>query len=128
MTTMIGYTTRGRARYVAAVFVCLAAVSLICGCSGISANPFRLGNLPGTDIVRTHAKPSFLGYYHNFDPAAHQITITPVQSVNPVQTQHVLIATVCDKNGNGRRNRRVEWHIEGPGHIVEVDESGLFAG
>lgn len=123
---MIGHARRTYQRLRAVI--ALGLVALLAGCSGISANPFRLGNLPGTDIVRTHAKPSFLGYYHNFDPAARTLTITPVQSVNPVKTQHVYIATVCDKNGNGRRNRRVEWHVSGPGHIVEVDESGIFAG
>ena len=98
------------------------------GCLGISANPLVLGNLPTGDIVQTHAKPMGLGYYRNFDPAAKMITITPTEAVGAVGTQHILIATVCDKNSKGRRNRRVEWHVSGAGHIVEVDESGYFHG
>ena len=106
----------------------LLAIPLV-GChTGISSNPFKIGNLPTNDIVRTHAKPAMRGYYHNFDPAARTLTMTPLRGVNQVGTQHVLIATVCDRDGNGRRNRRVEWHVSGAGHLVEVDESGLFPG
>lgn len=106
----------------------LAVLVLLPGCLGVSANPFRLGNLPGNDIIRTHAKPTLRGNYHDFDPAAKNLTVTPVEDVNIVRTQHVLVATVCDKDNNGRRNRRVEWHVSGVGHIVEVDESGLMPG
>jgi uncharacterized repeat protein (TIGR01451 family) len=55
--------------------------------------------------------------------------VTPVRDVNPVRTQHILIATVKDKEGKPLPNRRVEWMIaEGRvGAIVEVDESGWRA-
>lgn len=105
----------------------LVGTMLLSGC-GISANPARLGNLPPGNIIRTHAKPPLRGNYHDFDPKARQLTVTPLECVNQVRTQHILIATVCDDDGNGRRNRRVEWHVTGKGHIVEVDESGLFPG
>jgi uncharacterized repeat protein (TIGR01451 family) len=95
---------------------------------GVSANPFRIGNLPAGDIVRTHAKPPLGGYYRNFDRKAQQLAVSPQECTNPVGTQHVIIATVCDDHGNGLRNRRVEWHVTGVGHIVEADESGFFPG
>lgn len=103
-------------------------LALLPGCFGVTSNPARIGNLPSGDIIRTHAKPPLRGYYHDFDPKARQLTVTPLECVNQVGSQHVIIATVCDDDGNGRRNRRVEWHVTGKGHIVEVDESGLFPG
>jgi uncharacterized repeat protein (TIGR01451 family) len=77
---------------------------------------------------RTHAKPPGLGYFKNFDPHACRLEVRPLEATNPVRTQHVLIATVYDENGQPRRNRRVEWLLEGVGNIVEVDESGFFPG
>lgn len=100
---------------------------LLGGCA-VSSNPFKFGNLPAKDIRRNHAKPSNWGYYGNFDPKAHCIQVAPAESINPVRRQHVLVASVCDEEGNGLRNRRIEWHVSGVGHIVEVDESGHFAG
>lgn len=105
-----------------------AIVALALSGCGVSANPFRIGNLPAGDIKRTHAKPPMFGYYGNFDPKAHVLTVTPTESINPVKKQHILVATVCNDKGEGLRNRRVEWHVSGAGHIVEVDESGFFPG
>lgn len=84
----------------------------------------------GGDIQYTHAKPPELwGYYENWDPYAVELEVTPLEDVNPVRTQHVLIATVRDKKGKALPNRRVEWIIsEGSvGDIIEVDESGWRA-
>lgn len=49
--------------------------------------------------------------------------------MNPVRTQHVLVATVLDHDGKPLPNRRVEWIISdgSVGDIVEVDESGWRA-
>ena len=82
----------------------------------------------GGDLIRTHAKPSGHAYFKNFDPFACRIELTPGQCTNPINGQQVLIASVVDGDGKPRRSRRVEWILDGPGHIVEVDESGLFAG
>lgn len=82
----------------------------------------------GGDVQYSHAKPPGT-YYKNWDPFAVELEVTPLQDLNPVRTQHVLIARVKDKEGKPLRNRRVEWIIsEGSvGDIVEVDESGLRA-
>src|SRR5262245_29126305 len=82
---------------------------------------------PGTgDQIQTHPKPPEGGYYKNWDPFAVEMDITPLTDINPVRTQHVLVATVYDKNHKPLPNRRIEWIIsEGSvGDIVEVDESG----
>jgi uncharacterized repeat protein (TIGR01451 family) len=83
----------------------------------------------GGDVEQTHAKPPQGGYYDNWDPYAVSLEVTPVEAVNPVRTQHVLVATVKDKDGKPLPNRRVEWILaEGSiGDIVEVDESGIRA-
>jgi uncharacterized repeat protein (TIGR01451 family) len=99
------------------------------GCFGVTQNPSYFPHLLHTgDIIQTHAKPPLHGYYSNFDPHAVKLEVRPLESTSPVRTQHVIIATVYDENGNPRRNRRVEWLVEGTGTIIEVDESGFFPG
>lgn len=109
--------------------VAAAVLTLLGGCFGVSQNPSYFPYLlPTEDVIRTHAKPIGPGYYANFDPHACRIEVRPLEATNPVQTRHVLIATVYDDKGQPRRNRRVEWLLEGAGNIVEVDESGYFPG
>lgn len=81
------------------------------------------------DTQYTHPKPPEGGYYSNWDPYAVSLEVTPVEDVNPVRTQHYLIATVRDKDGKPLPNRRVEWIVNdgSVGDIVEVDESGWRA-
>lgn len=102
---------------------------LAAGCFGGSQNPSYFPYyLPTGDIIRTHAKPGGIGFFRNFDPKACCIELTPANVNAPTRGQVVLIATVLDKDGDARRKRRVEWQIEGPGTIVEVDESGWLPG
>ncbi|MCI0702410.1 MAG: hypothetical protein L0241_15110 [Planctomycetia bacterium] len=100
------------------------------GASGCSYNPGYFPYLvPPGPIQQTHAKPRAFGYFRNFDPKACRLEVTPSgQATAPLGAQLVLVATVYDKDGQPRRDRRVEWMIDGPGNIVEADESGLFAG
>ncbi len=109
--------------------VSAAAACLLSGCFGVSQNPSYFPYLlPTGDIIRTHAKPPGSGYYANFDPHAVHLEVRPLESTNPVRTQHVIIATVYDETGMPRRDRRIEWMVEGVGNIVEVDESGYLPG
>ncbi len=120
-----GRPTRGTR---AGLVLLLGAVLCASGC-GISQNPSYFPHLvPAGDIIRTHGKPPGPGYYANFDPHACRVEVRPLEASNPVRTQHVLIATVYDAEGQARRQRRVEWLLEGVGHIVEVDESGVAPG
>ncbi|MFW6065973.1 MAG: DUF7507 domain-containing protein [Planctomycetota bacterium] len=81
------------------------------------------------EVQRTHAKPVEGGYYSDWDPYAATLEVTPMEQTNPVGTQHVLVATVKDEDGEPLPNRRVEWMIApgSVGTIVEVDESGWRA-
>jgi uncharacterized repeat protein (TIGR01451 family) len=104
----------------------------LAGCFGFEQNPsYFPWLLPTEDLIRTHAKPPGAAYYANFDPYAVRLEARPTQGTNPVRTQLVVLATVYDGDGadaKPRRARRVEWIVEGVGHIVEVDESGCFPG
>lgn len=99
-------------------------------CAGCSYNPGYFPYLiPGGPIVEQHAKPGGHGYFKNFDPKAHKIEVQPGPQVTaPLGSQIVLVATVFDKDGQPRRSRRVEWIVDGPGNILETDESGFYAG
>lgn len=106
-----------------------ACLGLLSGCFGKTHNPAYFPNCGiFGDIVRTHAKPGGHSYFNNFDRHACRMEVRPIESTNPVHTQHVLIATIYDEKGQPRRGRRVEWILEGVGNIVEVDESGIFNG
>lgn len=108
----------------------LAALGLLVaavGCRNHMPHAFTWANTG--DTVYTHPKPPEGGYWSNWDPYAVELELTPLEDINPVRTQHVMVATVRDKNGKPLPNRRVEWIIsEGSvGDIVEVDESGWRA-
>lgn len=117
--------------------LCLVAALLVCAVSGCGGthNPayFPDNFFPFGDIIQTHAKPGGTGYFSNFDPKAKRIEVRPIGTndqnvVNQVRTQHVLLATIYDDKDVPRRNRRIEWMIEGVGNIIEVDESGILPG
>ena len=82
----------------------------------------------GGDLIPSHPEPPEDGYYTDWDPYAKSLEVDPVGGINPIQTQHILIATVRDAEGKPLPNRRVEWMIpDGVGAFVEVDESGWRA-
>jgi uncharacterized repeat protein (TIGR01451 family) len=115
-------------RYVPTLLVC-ACLGLLGGCSTFNGNPSYFPYLwPTGEITRTHAKPPGKGNFANFDPHAVTLEVRPLESTDPVRSQRVVIATIYDENCKPRRDRRVEWMIEGVGNIVEVDESGFGPG
>ncbi len=99
--------------------------ALAAGCRDHMPHRF-LGWPYGGDMHRSYAKPPG---FDNWDPYAATIEVTPVEDVNPVRTQHLLVATVRDKDGKPLPNRRVEWMLNegGVGDIVEVDSNGWRA-
>ncbi|HUR55480.1 MAG TPA: hypothetical protein VMZ71_15200, partial [Gemmataceae bacterium] len=104
----------------------LFVVLLAGGCASHNPGYFPYYCLPGP-TTEEHAKPAF-GYFKNFDPKACKLEVTPSNATAPLGSSIVLVATVRDDEGNARRSRRVEWIVEGPGNIVEVDESGWYTG
>ncbi len=105
------------------VFVC-ATLAAVPGCRDNYPHSWTIGT---GDIERKHPEPAEGGYYTNWDPFAASVEVTPMVDVNPVQTQHVFIATVKDHDGVPLPTRRVEWTLTGVGAIIEVDESGWMA-
>jgi uncharacterized repeat protein (TIGR01451 family) len=106
-----------------------AVLGCASGCFGVSQNPSYFPHLlPFGDIIPTHGKPPGPSYYSNFDPHSIRLVVERLESTSQVRTQHVLLATVYDEANVPRRNRRVEWKVEGVGQILEVDESGVFPG
>ena len=105
----------------------LAALAL--AVSGCSYNPGYFPWLvPPGRIEQTHAKPA-PRLLPQLRPEGLPARRQPQrQATAPLGSQIVLVATVYDKDGQPRRDRRVEWMIDGPGNIVEADESGLYAG
>jgi len=103
-----------------------AASFVMVGCR--EAYPHSFAWQPG-DLHRSHGEPPEGGYYTNWDPYAAELVVEPVNDVNPVRTQHILIATVKDSDGRALPNRRVEWILtsDSIGAIVEVDASGWRA-
>lgn len=109
-------------------FLLVFAAAVWAGGAGCSYNPGYVPyTLPGGPIIQEHAKPRF-GFFRDFDPKACRLDVTPRDATAPLGSQIVLVATVYDKDGQPRRSRRVEWILEGPGNIIEVDEAGLYAG
>ncbi len=71
------------------------------------------------------------------DPVSIEISVNPfipgsLADTNPVKTQHTVVATVKDAQGNPLPNQRVEWILaRGPiavGDIVEHDDMNAFVG
>jgi uncharacterized repeat protein (TIGR01451 family) len=66
------------------------------------------------------------------DKEPAQIKLDPVADINPVKTQHTLVATVLDKKGNPVGSQRVDWILargtQCVGDIVEHDDMGAIIG
>lgn len=111
------------------VLAAVPLLALLAGCFGGAANPSYFPHyLPPGDVIATHAKPAGPGYFADFDRHAARVDVSPGQSSASTGAEQVLIATVSDDDGDARRKRRVEWIIDGPGVIIEVDEAGITPG
>ena len=72
-------------------------------------------------VVNTAPPPVIVAPPPVVVPASPGITISPEIAVNPVRTQHVLVATVTGPNGAPMAGEKVEWMLTGDGTIVDVD-------
>ncbi len=66
------------------------------------------------------------------DNVPYSITLDPIADINPVKTQHTIVATVLDKQGRPLANQRVEWILAraplAVGDIVEHDDMNSIVG
>lgn len=113
------------------VTLCACILAMLCpllGCLGPGNPSYFPYILQGGRAERTHAKPAGRGFFNDFDPVAKRVQVIPDGGSMSVKGTQVLIATVFDGDGKPLRKRRVEWLIDGPGTIIECDESGYLPG
>jgi len=72
---------------------------------------------PALDVVRSGL---------SLGPKAARLEVSPAEAANKTKAQQVLVATVYDADGRPQSNERIEWALDGPGHVVAVDEAGLL--
>src|SRR5262249_3592980 len=84
--------------------------------------------LPLGDSPRSDSRPAARA---SGDPEADGVAleVKPLgPSCSTVGTQFVVVATVRDADGKPARWRRLEWMLEGAGHIIEAAEGALSTG
>ena len=64
----------------------------------------------------------------DFDRHAFQLEVRPAESSLATGKQLLLLATVYDDDNKPKPKKRVEWKIEGPGIILDIDEGGYMQG
>lgn len=114
---------RGRIAVLGAAVGLTVAASGLSGCAacpGVKsapAAPMPVAVRPAPEPVRPAPVVVASGPY--------SIDLTPAVDVNPVRTQHVMIATVRDASGNAVSGARVEWILgrssRAVGDIVDLD-------
>lgn len=118
-----------RTHYAVGIAVSLGFLGLfaVAGCEQHMPHAFTWPSTGNTQF--THPKPPEGGYYKNWDPYADKVIVETIEETNAVRTQHLLVATVVNAEGEPLANRRVEWMLSngGVGEIIEVDESGWRA-
>jgi uncharacterized repeat protein (TIGR01451 family) len=105
----------------------LAVMAAGCANGGPGPNPAENVRLPPAADARTDAKPAArVSPAPGADGATLELrALGP--TCGPVGTQFVVVATVRDADGTPARWRRLEWMLEGAGHIIEIDQ-GFFSG
>jgi hypothetical protein len=99
----------------------LAVLVLFAGClsapqdSPRGSHSLRIGDILSTTPGLDNPAPTP-------DPQAVRLTVTPLDSTSPINTETLVVATITDADGLPRHNRRVEWRLSGAGRIVQVDE------
>jgi uncharacterized repeat protein (TIGR01451 family) len=66
----------------------------------------------------------FSGLFSHTDPHAVRLDVRALPCSDAVRGHCVLIATVVDEQGRPLTGKRVEWTLEGVGHILAADDRG----
>ena len=92
--------------------------------------PFVILLLVGLTLLGNFAGNSIWAQEPDEDKAPVKITLDPVADINPVKTQHTIVATVLDAKNRPCMGQRVDWILaRGPicvGDIVEHDDMGAI--
>ncbi len=107
------------------------ALLILSALGGLAIGCFREGAIPNSpdgDGTRPHVKPTGWGLFADSGHHRGKLEVRPMECMAPVRGEKLLIATVLDEEGKPHGRRRVEWTLDGPGTIVEVDETGSLAG
>lgn len=114
---------RGRFAVLAAAVGMSAAAGLpgCAACPGVKSEPAR-----PAPVIRAEPRPEPAPRVVVATPSGpYTIEVSPAVDVNPVRTQHLMVATVRDSNGTPVPGANVEWILgRGPravGDIVDVD-------
>ncbi|HKB04187.1 MAG TPA: hypothetical protein VKD90_18330, partial [Gemmataceae bacterium] len=107
-------------RFLAAVFT-VGSCALAAGC--LSGDSSR-GGSGGSGADAAHSRSRQNDAHPTDDPSssAYRVELRPKVSGQPIRGSQVLIATLYDDRGTPSPNQRVEWSLDGPGTITEVDE------
>ena len=83
---------------------------------------------PATEAVQKKDDAPFFGLFSHSDPHAVRLDVRALPCSDAVRGHCILIATVIDEKGKPLTGKRVEWTLEGVGHILAADDrSGLLA-
>jgi hypothetical protein len=99
----------------------VAGCALVAGC--VAGDRARSTDSSTDRATETRAKPP-----DDRDRLGERIVLRPQLHTVAVGSGQVFIATVYDADNKPRRKRKVEWHVEGAGSIVEIDEGGTLPG
>jgi uncharacterized repeat protein (TIGR01451 family) len=107
-----------------------AGLTLLAGYAGVSTKTATLAAAPPSlePASSLPGRPHVAFFPNFFDRHAVRLAVQPAEVAKSVQSRQVFIASIYDEEGKPRRNRRIEWLLEGAGNIVEVDESGFYPG
>jgi uncharacterized repeat protein (TIGR01451 family) len=114
-----------RGRSLAPLMLLAVCLTGLAGCTRAARapDPF-VGAPPAADGLPAPATPRTFSFFSGLDPRAARVAVRPTDVAAPLRAEQVLIASIVDSAGRPLPGRRVEWTLEGPGVIVEVDERG----
>jgi uncharacterized repeat protein (TIGR01451 family) len=125
-----------RARTLALYLMLSACLSGLAGCkTAVRAPDPLVGEAPAVNapvvaqspvVARSPDRPTtrVSSFFAGLDPLAARVDVRPTDVVAPLRAEQVLIASITDSAGRPLPGRRVEWTLEGPGAIVDVDDRG----
>src|SRR4051794_29948148 len=111
------------------------AILLTAGCTGTwhregAPRPVAASAPPAPAPERSEGlgRLTSFNFFGKGDPAAVRLDVRALPCSNAVRSPCVLVASVIDAQGKPLQGRRVDWLLEGVGHILAVDDRGVLPG